>query len=334
MRVTAMLMIVLYHCLCYNAGLWSSFDNQIQYGPIAVAGIYNVAYVGLETFVFISGLLYYRIGETGKYDDIKIFLANKAERLLIPYIVWGLLLCIIFIGREYPIKLLYGISHLWFLLMLFEVFVIIAFTKCLWKKLSIKQSCIILAILMFLDGGIGKLGIIPDDGKGKVLLALQSTFDYLPIFYLGMMTEKTKLYKDIAISDTVCVSLIVILFALGSLLFAVHLPLSRLYKWLPTYILIVTTYSYLNKELPSIIGGGKLKKLLMLLDRYSLPIYIVHHILIFVYYDYLPNSQSFMTAHYIFAPLIMFIVLVPLSLGISIALSYLPKAKYLIGVAK
>lgn len=72
----------------------------------------------------------------------------------------------------------------------------------------------------------------------------------------------------------------------------------------------------------------------MVLDRYSLSIYIIHHILIFVYLDYVPNAQSFMTNHYAIAPILLFIMVLPMSLGISYILSFLPGAKYIIGIGR
>ena len=71
-RVTAMLMIVFYHCLCYNAGIWH-FHNPIVYSPVELAIAHNIATIGLDTFVFISGLLYYRINQTGKYNNWSLF---------------------------------------------------------------------------------------------------------------------------------------------------------------------------------------------------------------------------------------------------------------------
>ena len=334
MRVSAMFMIVLYHCLCYNTGVWSGFDNPIQYYPIAIAGIHNIAYVGLDAFVFISGLLYYRIGLTGKYDNTRLFLGNKTERLLIPYVIWGLLLCIIFYGREHPIRILYGISHLWFLLMLFEIFVVFGLTKHFWTKFTVKGYVIALVCLLFIDGVVAKLGIIPNDGKGRVVLALQSTLDYLPVFFLGMLTEKFKIYERLSIPKAFAVLLMMVLFTIGAVPFAFHIPLSRLFQWLPTYSLIVITYYSLGKILCGRLGGGIKSSALMVLDRYSLSIYIIHHILIFVYLDYVPNAQSFMTNHYAIAPILLFIIVLPMSLGISYILSFLPGAKYIIGVGR
>ena len=331
-RVTAMMMIVFYHCLCYNAGIWDSFNTSIHYNSIIIAEIHNIACVGLDSFVLISGMLYYRIGITGKYDNLKLFLKNKTERLLAPYIIWGLILCIIFKGSQPPIRLIYGISHLWFLLMLFEVFVIAIFIKKHLEKLTIIQSCLALTMLLIFDVLIAKVGLIPNDGHGRILFALQYTLDYFPIFFIGMMIEKFKLYKKIAFGNNVSTLLILLLFVISSLPFIIHIPLSRLIQWIPTSLLIVIYYRLFFKwQFPF---GGNRYKILNLFDKYSLPIYIIHHILIFFILDYIPVSQAYMSVHYITSPILLFLIVLLLSLGISYSLSFLPKAKYFIGVNK
>lgn len=136
-RVIAMILIVFYHCLAYNNGAWTaSFGNTPTYGPVMRAINGNIVTIALDAFVLIAGLLYYRIAATGKYDDTKRFLRGKTKRLLSPYLIWGLLLCVIFPNVEHIEKLADGISHLWFLLMLFDIFAIVALTKKCWMNLG------------------------------------------------------------------------------------------------------------------------------------------------------------------------------------------------------
>lgn len=254
-RVTAMMMIVLYHCLCYNAGIWTGFDNAITYNPITVAIIHNIAYVGLDAFVFISGLLYYRISKTGRYDNEKAFLKNKTERLLIPYIVWGALLCLIFWEYQKPLRILYGISHLWFLLMLFEIFVVVSLTKAYWNKLNFKMSLCVFAVLLIINVITAKLAILPHDNDGRVVLAMQSTLDYLPIFYLGIITEKFDICNKVKIKRNIALMLVLVLFAIGIIPFLIHMHITRLYQWLPTYLLLGVAYATL-RDFGSIHVGG------------------------------------------------------------------------------
>lgn len=69
-------------------------------------------------------------------------------------------------------------------------------------------------------------------------------------------------------------------------------------------------------------------------DKYSLSIYIIHHILIWIYLIYVPNSMSCMHEHYIIAPIILFVVIMLLSLVLSYVISLLPFADFIIGIKR
>lgn len=332
-RVIAMIMIVLYHCFCYNAGIWS-FGGPITYNDFGLAIIRDLSLLGLNFFVLISGLLYYRIEETGKYNNTCKFLNNKIKRLLVPYIIWGILLCLILYGRQDPMDIFYGISHLWFLLMLFEIFVIITLTKSIWKEQGLKGSLFLLLIIMAIDfivsKGIYDFHII----KGKPLLDFHKTLHYLPLFYIGIIIERFHLYKKLSINKHWMFIVASILLAI-TILLSSNLPIhfARILRWISTCLLFTTIYSSLTATK---LGKGErnMPKLLMILDKYSLAIYIIHHILIFVYLDYIPNSGYLLTSHYLLAPLIMFVIILPLSLFISILLTYLPFSEYIVGISE
>lgn len=134
-RVSAMVMIVMYHCLCYDAGIWD-MGQLDMYSLEATAIIKNISIVGLNTFVLISGLLYYRLNEAGRYNNTGSFLLRKFKRLLMPYIIMGTVVCCLFSQMYSGEDLLYGISHLWFLLMLFEIFVFAALTRIIWMRMK------------------------------------------------------------------------------------------------------------------------------------------------------------------------------------------------------
>ena len=245
-RVSAMLMIVLFHCLAYNCGGWPEFGNSILYGNFVVACNRNLSFVGLNAFVFISGLLYFRINKEGKYASTCLFINKKAKRLLVPYCFWGLILCIVFHGHENPIDLLYGISHLWFLMMLFNIFVFIEITKKIWSKTNLQSDLFNIFFFLSISYCSAKFGVIPKGNDGSYILTLQQALDYLPFFYIGMMTDKYKVYKYVHINNKYFVSLvIVLLFIVGTIFFMVHFPLGKFYQLIPTLIMLLIVYSLL-----------------------------------------------------------------------------------------
>ncbi len=326
-------MIVFYHCLAFNAGVWGNFGNPIAYSQFALPVIYNIAYVALDMFVLISGVLYYRIGQTGKYDDVWAFVNNKARRLLVPYVVWGVVVCLLFYGHEEPMDLLSGISHLWFLLMLFDVFIIAALSKRFWNRLNLKQSVFCFLLLLPVESIVVKTCLVLSDGEWTPPFAIPAALAYLPIFYLGMITEKFRLYDRLRLSRATSCLLVVAFYAIGSSVYYFHPDFPFLYQWLPACLLFVVAYSSMRKA-SAPLGGGKLWSVVSLLDKYSLSIYILHHILIFLYLYYVPGGQGFMIQHYIVMPLLLFIAVSALSLLLSYMLSCMPCAQYVIGIRR
>ena len=55
-RVLSMLLIVLFHCMCYNAGMWNYLSVEQDDVIYILAQI--IVYLALPFFFFISGYLY------------------------------------------------------------------------------------------------------------------------------------------------------------------------------------------------------------------------------------------------------------------------------------
>lgn len=326
-RVLSMIAIVLGHCLCYNIGTWSNrFGQPVVYGELTRALIGVVFMLALNAFVFISGLLYYRISLTHKYDDTKKFIKNKILRLLLPYLFWGLLLCLIFYGKETLSSILYGISHLWFLLMLFDVFIFVTLTRRLWFRLSMTGYIATIVLLPFAYGFLVQRHLCPEIG------GILQEFAYLPLFLAGMMTERFGLGKRLVDRKgmaIVCAVLTVVAIIAIALL---SVPAS----WLPQKLLSIMFLIFIVNILACCTGGGiqndRARHILLFLDHYSLAIYIIHHILIHASLYYIPGFKAAMTDHYIVCPSVLFISVFFASLPLSYGISCMPGAKYIIGV--
>lgn len=120
-RVVAMLMIVYYHCICCYSGAWpdGSIYSAYRLTFYQVLGTLMMNF-HLPIFTIIAGFLYAYLSHNGHYNDKTKFIAGKFKRLIIPYIIVGLF--IVFF-QDIPIRWMYiGISHLWYLLFLFECF--------------------------------------------------------------------------------------------------------------------------------------------------------------------------------------------------------------------
>lgn len=122
LRVSAMLMVVLFHCLCPYS-IWDGTDFYIGFHvPVwdVVDGM--LAQIHLPIFFLISGYLYGYKRNLGGYSDNVKFLKDKTQRVLVPYVIVGLFLCLLQ-DRDIS-QMLNGISHLWFLMTIFECYVL------------------------------------------------------------------------------------------------------------------------------------------------------------------------------------------------------------------
>lgn len=127
-----------------------------------------------------------------------------------------------------------------------------------------------------------------------------------------------------------------LLFIVGIIPFIVHLPLAKFYQWIPMLLLLWVMYGQLyNDDLKhKSTLGGVCKNMLLTFDRYSLSIYIIHHILIFAFLYYFPYGQQYMTIHYVLLPILMFIVVLIGSYCMAYILHYIPGTENIIGTKR
>ena len=133
-RVVTTLLVVFAH----GARMYTAHG---VYAPVLssrlMAGVHDVIYgFHMPFFVFLSGCVYGCCIEDGKYRDIRSFLGNKSQKLLIPYIFFGIAYvapAMILLGltdQTYGGYLFDGIllsqnsRHLWFILALFWIFLL------------------------------------------------------------------------------------------------------------------------------------------------------------------------------------------------------------------
>lgn len=188
-RVLSLLLIVSYHSICFYLGKWGLPCADV------VSSLWNtiapaLVNIGLTGFVLISGFLYSYLYSKGKYHDFFPFIKGKAVRLLIPYFIWSLF--IIYLIPDSGQKcsgMYYGIAHLWFLLMLFEIFLIVSIVniKGFIETSSTKVDVFVLII-----------SVLPLFITRYILnihfpLAFELTVKYLPVFMLGYFAYKHSL---------------------------------------------------------------------------------------------------------------------------------------------
>ena len=129
--ITVLLVVIAHSTRMYTA---SGAFHPANASAI-LAKLTNYIYIfHMPLFMFVSGAVYGLCIQKGKYAKPLPFVGNKAKRLLIPYLAFGLLyvtpvMCYTGLAKHYSTYIYYGIllslnsRHLWFLLALFIIFI-------------------------------------------------------------------------------------------------------------------------------------------------------------------------------------------------------------------
>lgn len=189
-KTVLMLLIVLYHSILYYAGNWFVGTPSEISKPLSLLSSYFNSF-HIYAFVFISGYIFYYLKcERDKYTKFGPFIANKAKRLLVPYVfvslLWVIPIGLLFyewdfwtVFKNYALAM--RPSQLWFLIMLFGVFVIA------WPLTKIFKERNILGVFIALCfWGVSVVGAkyIPN------VFGVWTTCAYVVFFYLGFKTRQ------------------------------------------------------------------------------------------------------------------------------------------------
>lgn len=313
LRVSAMLMVVFYHCLCPYS-IWDGSDYFIGFHVQTwdvVAGM--LSQVHLPIFFLISGYLFAYKRNMGGYDDNIKFVKDKAARVLIPYCVIGLSLCILQ-NRDVG-QMLNGISHLWFLLAIFECYIL---GKAIEGVLLIperKRQVLMVMLLLFLI-------LVPYRIPEVRFLCLSRIVTYFPYYLIGMLASKidfgtlTK-YKSKVLG---LILMLMLLFVFQQ----IYVKRGIVTATFGVY-LVLLSFTYVR-----LLNIPKLHSWMISLDKCSMGIYIVHHILI---QELITISvfRSLATEYCYIFPCVLFISVTIISWGIVWSAKKNKYSKYIIG---
>ena len=229
-------------------------------------------------FFLISGFLFgYLYIEKGKYRQAKVFLNNKAKRLLIPYLFWGSILIVAMPMVHISwINLFTGPAHLWFLLVLFQLFIIIYVLV----KYDIITKSPISKKSMLIDWGVFLLSFLPLYlwrlfTNHHYFLCIEETFYYLPVFILGFYLAKYYIFINNNNNWTLFYFIVGVI-CLVSLSIKEVLSNNSLYR-VPSILVAYSSfalckYTHLSKTKDRII---------LFIDQHSMGIYLFNQIVIF-----------------------------------------------------
>lgn len=221
----------------------------------------------------------------------------------------GSFLCILQ-HREFA-QLLKGISHLWFLLTIFECYAFFYFTKGLFTEKGSWYilGASILALCIYYISPFHFLGLGP-------------FFKYAPYYAIGMSLCRLNLQRNPIIQKY---SKHLFFIILTGYLCLFCLNANRGIVLLTDLFLIITAFMSLenlkNINVPPAVQS---------LDKCSMGIYIVHHIII-QEMNKISAIEPFLHTHYYLYPILQFILVLLLSWFIVFVLQKNTYSKYIIG---
>lgn len=300
-RAIAIVLIVFGHSIIIYSGDWI-YVSVVKYFPLKVLKHYIYSF-HLPLFVFVSGYLYYiSSAEKNRNERFLKLIKKKANRLLVPYLFVATIWMI-------PIKYIIGFhnnadvydiyirgillskdpGHLWFLLMLFNVFVLFYLLNTF---ILSKSSLMLSAVLIFAVGLSGQYA--------TNLLQIQQSFGYLMYFYAGYIWARHRIFLDSFILRN---NWFIIALGFTHLLFFVARSYFYIHKGKNFYANLIDKSFEIFVALAGILFiyslclhlSSKTKinnsRLISLLEKNSLIIYLFHQPLLYIYYLNLWNKN-------------------------------------------
>lgn len=232
---------------------------------------------------------------------------------MFPYLIVGIM--IVVIQHEKVRSLFYGISHLWFLMTIFECYICgKLIDKILWFAPKVR-ILILFACFVWL--------IFEDQLSVNIWgLTIRQFFQYFPYYLFGMVLgtidlqhEKKRRYIKILVA---CISF-------GIIIYIACLHPNETLLRVACFMFLLSVFLYLRESVSS-----KIPSFVKNLDVCSMGIYIVHHILI-QEMDCFGYFHSLMSSHYILYPISQFFFVLFLSWSLVCLLKQYKFAKYILG---
>lgn len=312
-KVYCVLLVILGHVLRMHTAN-GAFPQQ---GTWLINQLCNFIYsFHMPLFIAISGIIYGICKRRGKYDTWSNLLQNKSKRLLLPYISFGLFIlapCMIitqlsnnylnYCTREI---LLIGknIRHLWFLICLFQMFIVAHAFQIILDKL--KWYTLILSSIIFsaLCYYILKIEVFQ----------LNMTITYFPYFLLGYYIGSEKVKVFLTHNQTIY-------------LFIAALLTWGIKYYMPLYTIFISNYVIAfmiilaSLNIATFYKAKREYALYTMIKKNSMGVYLYHVIIIYLIYYY--NIFSDVEIY------LRIIIITLISLFLSIILTYITRKLHL-----
>lgn len=320
LHVSSMILIIFFHSLCYYAGTWSFLCSDVV--PLWEILSQPIVKTGLTTFVLVSGYLFgFNYIEKRKYRILFPFIKDKVRRLIIPYIVWSVIMIVFFPQLNLKwINILTGIAHLWFLLMLFQLFIVMFF---LCRHFLSDTSRLI--DIIFLSLSFPLVYLWGKYSSHQYFLNIRELLYYFPAFLIGFFCAKYKILNILIQKRQLLfllIATIVILILISASSYAKILTLYRI----PSITVSILSIALLKKTTLQ----KKTQKWVNHIEKNSMGIYIFNQIIVFIIL-YQPTLNLYFINHIYIGPFIIFILSFLIPWGLATLFNHSKYTSWMIG---
>jgi len=336
LRSFAVFSVVLNHAfnpfMAYGEGM-----IQTPLSPYYMSVFANFWGFRMPLYIFISGYLFsYLFNKKGKYTSFWGFTRNKFERLIIPYIIFSVLIALTYnqFKLEYFKNFIDGYEHLWFILMLFESFIIARLLACI---KNVNQHFWFQAIILIISFIIS----LAFRFKVTYFLGINFLVNYFVWFWFGyiVLLNKEKLFRLLKYKYVIT---FIIVWVTLCILIELFCPkhswgYSNSFgydsvKYLSYFSIVIGIFLLINKKIEQ---GFHAPQWVENLNQCSYGIYIFHCWILFYFFKpscpVYSQIQELATAHYIIFPAIAFVFLFLISLFITKLLLRFRVGRFLLG---
>ena len=287
----AMLLVVMGHIILF-CGLGN--DNNVF--------LRSIVLINMPLFLFLNGLVVRPL----PLDNSWTYLGRKFCQIMIPFISWGLLLTLFKHETYINFLLNYWKFGYWYLIVLFELFILYVIIAQVYSIISKNTSnttlkAVILFILISFGYVLIRKGIVFLSGSIMDISSYFQILDYYPYFFIGVIIRQFKLCKYFKTYKNLITTILLTLAppflyftSTNTEIFGILNIALRISLIFLLYIWFMTAYerNYSPDELPS-----KVKSLVETIGRHSLSIYMIQFFLFQMMnfhelYEYLYNSGN------------------------------------------
>lgn len=313
LRSFAIVAVVVNHCFTPGLG-WEWYHSE--HYPLFSLIFESVLSGRMPMFVCVSGYLFsYLLRERGKYQTLRGFLGNKFKRLLLPCLLFSVIMSVTLHGDIlYDVQ--YHHHHLWFLKMLFFCFV---FTWFAGRKVTSLRGQLCMLVFCFV------LTQLPDwryFAIGKFMM-------YWVFFYGGFLlcAYRTKIEPLLIRWSTILTLCVLFLLLALGMAWVYHCEPELAQRNIAYQSYPVIVLSDIIKYVTVLLGFALVGRFLsahphfqspklMALNNLSYGIYLLHVYFLLLVEEYcMPQFLQLHAAVGEWVPLVLFVVLFPLSAG-------------------